>query len=287
MTPKTLQFFSLFKPRIGFSISLTALTGVMLTPVLPTFLDLMLVLAATFFATAAVGCYNQIYDYDIDALMRRTQNRPFATGFFVRHTGWFVLVLAVLSIPLIALIWMGHLWPAIFTFLGAFFYAVIYTIWLKRRSWSSIVIGGLAGSFAILAGSTMTAPLDAPLPLVFALILFLWTPPHFWSLAIALQSDFMAAGIPVLPAIIGPQRTAQIVLFHTLLLILATLLPLYFGMGWVYLLMSSIGNAIFAWYSFLLAREALPVPAKKNFYASLAQLGSVLLGAILNAPWMG
>ncbi len=129
----------------------------------------------------------------------------------------------------------------------------------------------------------MTAPLMAPLPLVFALILFLWTPPHFWSLAIALQSDFMAAGIPVLPALIGPQRTAKIVLLHTLLLFFSTLLPLLFGLGWVYLVISMVGNGLFLWNSLLLAQSPLPVPARKNFYASLAQLGCVLLGAMLDA----
>src|SRR3546814_17392806 len=98
-----------------------------------------------------------------------------------------------------------------FVFLGAFFYAVVYTVWLKPRSWLNIVIGGLSGSFAVLAGAAATKPAFGPLPWLFALILFLWTPPPFWSLAIAGQADYRAAGIPMFPIVVGNQRAAQVV----------------------------------------------------------------------------
>ena len=98
---------------------------------------------------------------------------------------------------------------AMYVFLGAFFYAVVYTVWLKRRSALNIVIGGLAGSFAVLAGAAAADPTPGPLPLLLALVLFLWTPPHFWSLAIANRADYAAAGVPMLPVVVGTERAAR------------------------------------------------------------------------------
>ena len=124
---------------------------------------------------------------------------------------------------------------ALYVFLGAFFYAVVYTVWLKRRTWSNIVVGGLAGSFAVLAGAAAVDPRSAPWPLLLALVLFLWTPPHFWSLAIAYQADYAAAGVPMLPVVVGAARAARVVHRTLSLLVAASLLPVFFGAGPVYL----------------------------------------------------
>ncbi len=124
---------------------------------------------------------------------------------------------------------------ALYVFLGAFVYAVVYTVWLKRRSWTNIVIGGLAGSFAVLAGGAAVDPALGPLPALLALVLFLWTPPHFWSLAIAYHAEYSAAGVPMLPVVVGPQRAARIVFASTAALVGASLLPGLFGAGPVYM----------------------------------------------------
>ena len=136
-------------------------------------------------------------------------------------------------------------WRRCTSFLGAFFYGVVYTVWLKRRSWLNIVVGGLAGSFAVLAGAAAVDPQLGPLPLLLALVLFLWTPPHFWSLAIANQADYAAAGVPMLPVVVGPQRAAHVVLASTVALVAASLLPGFFGAGPIYLVGAALGGAHF------------------------------------------
>ncbi|HPO18916.1 MAG TPA: UbiA family prenyltransferase, partial [Rubrivivax sp.] len=166
-----------------------------------------------------------------------------------------------------------------FIFLGAFFYGVVYTVWLKRRSWTNIVVGGLSGSFAVLAGAAAVDPGLGALPLLLALVLFLWTPPHFWSLAIASRDDYAAAGIPMLPVVAGTPRAARVVYANTVLLVAVSLLPLLFGAGWVYLLGAAAGGAHFV----LKARALALAPSRKtamaSFFASMVQL-SLLLAAV-------
>jgi len=157
-------------------------------------------------------------------------------------------------------------------------------VWLKRRTWWNIVVGELAGSFAVLAGAAAVAP-DAlgPLPLAFAVILFLWTPPHFWSLAIAFREDYEAAKVPMLPVVVGDARAARTVFAGAALLVAASLVPAAFGMGWVYLL-GAIGGG--AWLLLQSARLALAPnrrAAMVNFHASLTQLTVLLVAAIVDA----
>jgi protoheme IX farnesyltransferase len=151
-------------------------------------------------------------------------------------------------------------------------------VWLKRRSWTNIVVGGLSGSFAVLAGAAVVDPALGPLPLILALVLFLWTPPHFWSLAIAGSADYAAAGVPMLPVVVGPQRAARAVFASTVALVLASLLPFWFGAGPVYMLGALAGGSHFLLKSWTLARSPSRRTAMGAFFASLLQL-SLLLGA--------
>ena len=171
---------------------------------------------------------------------------------------------------------------ALYTFLGAFFYAVVYTVWLKRRTPLNIVIGGIAGSFAVLAGAAAVSPAAAlgPLPLAFAWILFLWTPPHFWSLAILHREDYAAGGVPMLPVVVGEAKAARVVFAGTLMLVASSLVPVAFGMGPVYALGAAIGGSIFLKAVWRLARAPSKSSARASFRASLAQLSFVLLAAI-------
>jgi len=175
--------------------------------------------------------------------------------------------------------WAINAWAALYTFLGAFTYAVVYTVWLKRRSWLNIVVGGLAGSFAVLAGAAAVDPAMSPLPLLLALVLFLWTPPHFWSLAIANQADYAAAGVPMLPVVVGTERAARIVFWSTVALVAASLLPAFFGAGPLYLAGAAIGGAVFLRKAWSLARCPSRKTAMASFFASLLQLSLVLAGA--------
>jgi protoheme IX farnesyltransferase len=159
---------------------------------------------------------------------------------------------------------------------------VVYTVWLKRRSPLNIVVGGLAGSFAVLAGAAAVDPAPGPLPLLLALVLFLWTPPHFWSLAIANRDDYAAAGVPMLPVVIGARRAAEVVFLGTVALVLASLAPLAFGAGPVYALGAAAGGAHFVRKTWRLSRHPDRATAMQAFFASLVQLSALLAGAALD-----
>jgi protoheme IX farnesyltransferase len=169
---------------------------------------------------------------------------------------------------------------ALYVFLGAFFYAVVYTVWLKRRSSLNIVIGGLSGSFAVLAGAAAVDPAIGARAWLLALVLFLWTPSHFWSLAIALHRDYARAGVPMLPVVIGDHAAARVILVNTVLLVAASLLPAFYGMGGIYLLAAVGGGAWFLYKNLAMVREPAPATAMSCFHASLVQL-SVLLTAVI------
>ena len=121
---------------------------------------------------------------------------------------------------------------------------MVYTIWLKRRTWLNIVVGGLSGSFAVLAGAAAVDPGLATAPVLLAVVLFLWTPPHFWSLAFAYRDDYAAAGVPMLPVVMS-EAAAWIILGRTVALVALSLLPTAFGLGWIYLLGAASGGALF------------------------------------------
>ena len=147
---------------------------------------------------------------------------------------------------------------------------------------SNIVIGGLSGSFAVLAGAAASDPALGPLPWSLALVLFLWTPPHFWSLAIAGQADYAAAGIPMLPVVVGVPRAARIVHWSTLALVASSLLPCVFGAGWIYFVGAAVGGALFLYRSYRLAHHPTRQTAIACFLASLVQLCLVLGGICLD-----
>jgi protoheme IX farnesyltransferase len=172
-------------------------------------------------------------------------------------------------------------------FLGAFTYGVVYTLWLKRRTWMNIVIGGLAGSFAVLAGASAIDPTPGAAAWTLAAVLFLWTPPHFWSLASYYRQDYHAAGVPMLPVVFGERAAARAIFSHTIPLAWLSLLPLAFGAGWVYGLCAATGGAYFVWRAWVLLRETTRTNAIRTFLASLVQLSLLLVGAIIEGAVSG
>lgn len=270
----------IFKLRIGVLIMITALGGLAVAPGSALSLGQVVVLAlSVLVASASAGAFNQYFEADSDRLMMRTRRRAFASGALKRSPLWLVLIGGLLAGAVGAAWFTLNPTSALFIFLGAFFYGVVYTIWLKRRSWLNIVVGGLSGSFAVLAGAAAVNPSLGPLPLLLALVLFLWTPPHFWSLAIASHADYAAAGIPMLPVVAGPQRAARIVHGNAIALVLVSLLPAFFGAGLVYLAGALIGGAHFLRKTRALAKAPSRQTAMASFFASMVQL-SVLLAAV-------
>ncbi len=274
---------SLFKLRIGVLIMVTALVGMAVSPGPAPGLAQVLVLAlSVLIASASAGAFNQYVEHESDRLMARTRGRAFVTGALPHHPAWLALM-AVLLAGSVGAAWLVlNAMAALYVFLGAFFYGVVYTLWLKRRSALNIVVGGLAGSFAVLAGAAVIDPQLGPLPLLLALVLFLWTPPHFWSLAIANRTDYEEAGVPMLPVVVGPERAARIVLVSTVALLVASLLPLGFGAGPVYAVGALAGGLHFVHKAWLLARKPSRATAMSSFFASLVQLSVLLVAACID-----
>jgi len=278
-------FFDLFKLRIGLVIGFTAVAGLTITPgpPLPGWQVLVLALAVTM-ASAAAGAFNQYVERDLDARMGRTRRRAFVTGRLRAGPAWLATIVGIGAAGVALAAVAINVPAAIYTFLGAFTYGVVYTVWLKRRTWWNIVIGGLAGSFAVLAGAAAVNPASlGPLPLAFAVVLFLWTPPHFWSLAIAFREDYAAAKVPMLPVVVGDARAARAVLSGAALLVTASLVPALLGMGWIYLVAAAGGGAYLLSTSARLAFAPNRRAAMVNFHASLIQLTLLLVAAIADA----
>lgn len=274
----------LFKLRIGFMIMITALVGIAVTPGPAIGLWKVLLLAAAVLLSAGgAGAFNQYYEHDSDRLMARTRGRAFVTGALPHTPAWLVLIALLLAVSVGAAAILLNPLSALFVFLGAFFYAVVYTVWLKRRSWLNIVVGGLSGSFAVLAGAAAVDPALGPLPWILAAVLFLWTPPHFWSLAIANQAEYAAAGVPMLPVVVGTVRAARIVLWSTIALALTSLLPIFFGAGWVYFAGAALGGGYFVYKARQLANAPTRKTAMASFFASLFQLSLLLSAATLDS----
>jgi protoheme IX farnesyltransferase len=273
---------SLLKLRIGVAIAASALAGIAVAsgPHLRWWQVTGLMLAIIG-SSGAAGAFNHYFDRDIDRLMRRTYNRPFASGAFGESKWWLVAFLALLSISLaLAAVSAGNL-AAAYVFLGAFTYGIVYTVWLKRRSTWNIVVGGLAGSFAVLAGAAAVDSSPQVVPTVLAVVLFLWTPPHFWSLAAAKGDDYARASIPMLPIVAPTPAWTMAILAHSVALAVISLVPLWYGTGYLYGVGAAIGGGYFVWKSVQLYRDPSKANAMANFFASLVQLTLLVVGALL------
>jgi len=277
-----------FKLRISVLIMATALGGLFIVPDASVAPVQALVLAlSVLLASASAGAFNQFAEADSDRLMARTRNRAFASGALPRSFGWLLAIVALLVFAVALAAWVVNPTAAGFVLLGALTYAGVYTLGLKRRTPWNIVIGGLAGSFAVLAGAAAANPQIGPLALLLALVLFLWTPPHFWSLAIANEAQYAAAGVPMLPVVVGDARAARAVLGGTVVLVASSFLPLAFGLGPLYAVGAATGGFLFLRAASRLAAEPSRATAMRSFHASLAQLSLLLIGVIADAAWRG
>ena len=277
------EIIDIFKLRIGALMALTAVAGYVVTPGIRLSSPQLLLLALVVLgASAAAGAFNQFAEHDLDAKMARTAKRAFVTGAAVPDRRWLALIAALLLVSVTLGGWAFNLTVAFHLFMGAFFYGVIYTLWLKRRSPLNIVIGGAAGSFAVLAGAAAADPGLSPESALLAVVLFLWTPPHFWALAIVLHKDYEAAGVPMLPVVKGDAVAARVILVNTVVLVAVSLLPFLFAMGWIYLAGALAGGGYFIFRGMQLVASPTQKAAMRCFLASLVQLSAVLLAAMLD-----
>jgi protoheme IX farnesyltransferase len=274
---------TLLKLRIGVAIAASTVAGIAAAegPKLSLLQSAMLALAVLG-ASGAAGAFNHYYERDLDRRMERTRSRPFASGLLTPSQWWPVSFAMLLVASLVLAVAAGGFVSSLFVLLGAFTYGIVYTVWLKRQSVWNIVVGGLAGSFAVLAGASAVDPALNVFPVVLAIVLFLWTPPHFWSLAAAKADDYVRAGVPMLPTTVSQSVWTSVILLHTVALVAISLVPLWYGRGVFYGLGAGIGGAYFIWKSLELYLAPGKRTAMSNFFASLVQLTLLILGVVLD-----
>ena len=277
------QFYELCKPRVNALIVFTAIIGMMLAVPVGVPWDIPLMLAATAgiaLVGAAAAAFNCLVEQSIDARMARTRARPTVAGTITPAQ---ILFLAGSVGGAGLLVLYGYvnsltMWLTLGTFVG---YAVIYTVILKPATSQNIVIGGASGAMPPVLGWTAVTGDVSPFALLLFLIIFAWTPPHFWALALYRREEYARAGVPMLPVTHGEAFTRLHLLLYTLLLVAATLLPFAVGMsGWIYLAAVLVLDAIFLYYSVNLYRQYSDALARRTFAYSILYL-ALLFAALL------
>ena len=283
------DYFALLKPRVMSLVIFTAFAGLLLAPAhIDPFTGFTALLCIAVGAGAA-GALNMAYDCDIDALMTRTAARPVPLGRIGRGDalafGW---TLAAGSVALMAL-FVNPLAAALLAF-SIGFYVFVYTLWLKRRTTQNIVIGGLAGSLPPAIGWASATGSLSFAPVLLVLIIFLWTPPHFWALALYRSEDYARAGVPMLPVMRGKRATRRHILAYVSVLVPLGLLPAFIGLGGpLYAaLAAGFGGwfAVDAWATFRESDEAREPAARRLFGVSIMYL-FVLFAALVIEHLMG
>lgn len=268
------DFYDLMKPRVMSLVIFTSFVGLVLSPInIHPFIALIAIMCIAIGAGAS-GVLNMWYDSDIDGLMKRTINRPIPAGNINKNEALtYGMVISAGSVVI-----MGILinWSASFLLaFTIFFYAVIYTMWLKRRTMQNIVIGGAAGAFPPVIGWLSTgAPITIE-PVILFLIIFLWTPPHFWALAIVTSGDYEKASIPMMPNVVGDNYTKRQIVYYSVIMSISVILPYYIGMvSILYLIPAIILSLIFIIISLQLLKSSNEQKQKK--YSKKLFLYSIL-----------
>ncbi len=275
------RYLELTKPKVVALIVFTAIVGTLLaSPGLPPLDALIWGNLGIALASGCAATLNHVLDRRIDEQMSRTRARPLPTGQLTeRQALVFAAILGMTAMAVLA--FLVNLLTAVLTFVSLIGYAVIYTVWLKRATSQNIVIGGAAGAAPpVLGWAAVTNSID-PNALLLFLIIFVWTPPHFWALAIARREEYARAGIPMLPVTHGVDYTRLHVLLYTVLLTLVTLMPFLTGMsGLLYLAVALVLNAGFLYYALVLkltTRQELPMRVFKFSVNYLMWLFAALL----------
>ncbi|WP_265587640.1 heme o synthase [Sphingomicrobium arenosum] len=271
------DLFALTKPRVMSLVVFTALCGLLAAPETIPFVLAFTAILCIAVAAGASGALNQWYEAELDAKMKRTAGRPLPAGRMEKRSALhFGIGLSFFSVVLMGLA-TNVLAAAILAF-SIFFYAVVYTMWLKPRTPQNIVIGGAAGAFPPLIGWAAVTGDVTILPILMFAIIFLWTPPHFWALSLFVKTDYDAAGIPMLPNVSGNAMTRRQILIYTFPMIAAALAPWPLGLASpVYGLASLALNAVFLVLAIKVARNRtdkvkLMVPEKRLFGYSILYL---------------
>ena len=278
------DFLALLKPRVMSLVVFTGLAGIVAAPGSLHPLTAFTALLCIAVAAGASGCLNMAYDSDIDGLMTRTARRPIPMGHIAREDalifGWTLSIGAVATMGL----FVNFMAAGLLAF-TVFFYVVVYTLWLKRRTAQNIVIGGLAGALPPAIGwAAVTGDLSLA-PLLLVAIIFIWTPPHFWALALWRSEDYARAGVPMLPVVKGKDHTRLQILLYSLVLVPLGLTPALIGAaGWLYLAFAACLGLWFlaAAIATFRERDAANEPAARRLFGvSLVYLAALFASLII------
>ena len=280
--PSVGDFWALLKPRVMSLVIFTGFAGMYLAPGTLHPLVFGISLFAIAAGAGASGAINQWYDRDIDAVMSRTKSRPIPAGVMIPAEALTLgLVVSAFSVLLLGLAanWLA---AGLLAF-TIFFYAVIYTVWLKRSTPQNIVIGGAAGALPPVIGwAAVTGGVSIEPILLFAII-FIWTPPHFWALALVKNDDYKAAGVPMLPVVAGEDETRKQILIYAVLLAPLAVIPSFIGMAsWVYGAFAAVAGTIFIAMSWRIWASKSNVLAMRLFAYSIIYLFLIFLGLVLD-----
>jgi protoheme IX farnesyltransferase len=282
------EIIEISKPRIVVLLVITAVTSMyaaskLVGPELDNF-GLIHIIIAGALASAGSSALNHYYDRDIDPLMKRTSTRPIPSGRIKPNQ---VLVYG-LTVSVVSVIYGAlaiNFVSAFFIALGIFFYVIIYTAWLKRLNSSNIVIGGFAGSAAAMAGwSAATGSMDV-LGFLVGFLVFVWTPSHFWCLAMKMKDEYSEAKIPMLPVLIGMQKTSKYILVNTLILLPYSLMLYAFGMGIVYTVIAAAAGSLMLIYHYKLTKLPTSEFAWKAYKVTAPYLTIIFLAVALDAAF--
>ena len=282
------EIIEISKPRIVILLVITAVTSMyaaskLVGPELDTW-GLIHIIIAGGLASAGSSALNHYYDRDIDPLMTRTSTRPIPSGRIKPNSVLiYGLIVSVISVVYGAL--ALNFVSAFFIALGIFFYVIIYTAWLKRLNSSNIVIGGFAGSAASMAGwSAATGSMDI-LGFLIGFLVFVWTPSHFWCLAMKMKDEYSAAKVPMLPVLIGMQKTSKYILINTLILLPYSLMLYAFGMGLVYTAIAAASGGLMLVYHYKLTKLPTSEFAWKAYKVTAPYLTIIFLAVALDAAF--
>jgi protoheme IX farnesyltransferase len=282
------EILEISKPRIVVLLVITAVTSMfaaskLIGPELD-YLGLLHIIIAGSLASAGSSALNHYYDKDIDPMMKRTSTRPIPSG---RMKARNVLIYGV-GVSASSVIYAAltlNLVSTFFIALGIFFYVVIYTIWLKRLNSSNIVIGGFAGSAASMAGwSATTGSMDI-LGFLVGFLVFVWTPSHFWCLAMKIKDDYADAKVPMLPVVIGMQKTSKYILVNTAILLPYSLMLYTFGLGIVYLVIAAVSGGLMLAYHYKLTQNPTSEFAWKAYKVTAPYLTIIFVGIAIDAAF--
>jgi protoheme IX farnesyltransferase len=282
------EIIEVSKPRIVVLLVITAVTSMyaaskLIGPEL-NYWDLLHIVVAGALASAGSSALNHFYDRDIDTKMKRTSTRPIPSG-KIKANHVLIYGMIVSSASVIYAYFTLNEISTFFIALGIFFYVVIYTIWLKRLNTSNIVIGGFAGSAASMAGwSAATGSMDI-LGFLVGLLVFVWTPSHFWCLALKIKNDYEEANVPMLPVVIGMQKTSKYILANTIILLPFSLMLYAFGLGVVYTVIAAISGGLMLAYHYQLTKNPTSEFAWKAYKVTAPYLTIIFLAIALDAAF--